>query len=167
MFYGYAFTGFTQSVGAGESDILLIKTDSNGLIEWYQTFGGAESESAHALIQTSDGGYALAGTTSLGDHEMLFVKANSTGHMEWNCTYGGSNADGAFSLVQTENDSYVIVGSSTENALELFTMNSNEFWILKIKDPLSINRTELNNYFQISIVFTLVLLISKKRKKRK
>jgi hypothetical protein len=164
---GFVFTGFTQSVGAGESDILLVKTDSNGLMEWHQTFGGVESENAHALIQTFDGGFALAGTTSLGDHEMLFVKTNSTGHMEWNCTYGGPNADGAFSLVQTDNDSYVIVGSSTEKAVELFTMNSYEFWILKISNPSNLNKTEYNSYYQTYSLLIAVFIITIKRKRRK
>ncbi len=164
---GFVFTGFTQSVGAGESDILLIKTNSNGIMEWHQTFGGAESENAHALIQTFDGGYALAGTTSLGDHEMLFVKTNSTGHMEWNCTYGGPNADGASSLVQTDNDSFVIVGSSTEKAVELFTMNSSEFWILKIRCPSKIDKTDYNSYYHVYPIFIVVLIISIKRKKKK
>jgi hypothetical protein len=165
---GFALAGFTKSAGTGESDMLLIKTDSEGQLEWYQTYGGPEYENAHTLIQTLDGGYALAGSTSSGDYDMFFVKTNSTGGMEWNCTYGGENADGAFSLIQTSNDSYVILGSSTEEPVELFTLNNNEFWLLKIKDPSSIEETTSN--FLIPIVSGILIFVfykSKKRKRRK
>ncbi|NPD90004.1 MAG: hypothetical protein HGN29_14925 [Asgard group archaeon] len=165
---GFALAGFTKAVGSGESDMLLVKTNSTGYMEWYQTFGGSEYENAHTLIQTLDGGYALAGSTSSGDFDMFFVKTNSTGSMEWNCTYGGENADGAFSLIQTSNISYVILGSSTTEPVELFTLNNYEFWLIKIKDPSSIDATVSS--FVISIVSSNLILIfykikSKKRKK--
>jgi len=37
---------------------LLVKTDANGNLEWKQTYSGWR---AYSLVETSDGGYALAG----------------------------------------------------------------------------------------------------------
>ncbi|MCG3227570.1 MAG: hypothetical protein H7645_11685 [Candidatus Heimdallarchaeota archaeon] len=162
---GFALAGFTKAVGSGESDMLLVKTDSDGQMEWYQTYGGPEYENAHALIQTIDGGFALAGSTSSGDYDMFFVKTNSTGSMEWNCTYGGENADGAFSLIQTSNISYVILGSSTTEPVELFTLNNNEFWLLKIKDPSSIDKTTSN--LAAPLILSILMLIFYKLKNKK
>ncbi|MCG3222558.1 MAG: hypothetical protein H7641_14350, partial [Candidatus Heimdallarchaeota archaeon] len=164
---GFALAGFTKAVGAGGSDMLLVKTDSDGLMEWYQTYGGLEYENAHALIQTFDEGYALAGSTSSGDYDMLFVKVNSTGDQEWNCTFGGSNVDGAFSLVQTSNDSYVIAGSSTTEPVELFTLNSYEFWILKIRDPSNIAETTFNPGIQLAFSLFVLIICKLNRRKRK
>lgn len=60
---GYALAGYTESFGVGEADVWLVKTDANGNMQWNQTYGGASSEWARSVIQTKDGGYALAGTT--------------------------------------------------------------------------------------------------------
>ena len=60
---GYTIAGWTASFGAGETDFWLVKTDFIGNRLWNQTYGGAESDWAYALVNTSDGGYALAGNT--------------------------------------------------------------------------------------------------------
>jgi len=60
---GYAMAGSTNSFGAGEDDFWLIKTDEAGNMQWKQTYGGAGSDIASSLIETSDGGYAIAGYT--------------------------------------------------------------------------------------------------------
>jgi len=60
---GYAMAGSTCSFGAGEDDFWLIKTDEAGNMQWKQTYGGAGSDIASSLIETSDGGYAIAGYT--------------------------------------------------------------------------------------------------------
>ena len=60
---GYALAGHTQSFGAGDGDFWLVKTDEDGNVEWNQTYGGEKFETAYSLVETSDGGYALAGHT--------------------------------------------------------------------------------------------------------
>jgi parallel beta-helix repeat protein len=74
---GYAFAGITWSFGAGGQDFLLVRTDANGNIKWSQTYGGIGNERASALLQTSDGGYVIAGhTTSFGagNYDVWLVK---------------------------------------------------------------------------------------------
>lgn len=63
---GYAAAGFTSSFGAGENDVWLVKTVANGVLQWNMTYGGVNDDSAKCLIQTSDGGYLLAGYTNSG-----------------------------------------------------------------------------------------------------
>jgi len=60
---GYALAGVTDSFGAGLGDFWLVKTDSSGNVEWNQTYGGPMGEEAHSVVETSDGGFALAGFT--------------------------------------------------------------------------------------------------------
>ena len=61
---GYAIIGYTESFGAVEYDFLLVKTDGYGHIEWNQTYGGTELDFGLSIVETSDGGYAIAGSTS-------------------------------------------------------------------------------------------------------
>src|SRR3989337_600327 len=60
---GYALAGSTNSTGAGKEDLWLVKTDSSGNVQFNRTYGGINSDIAYSLVQTSDGGYALAGYT--------------------------------------------------------------------------------------------------------
>lgn len=61
---GYILAGRTDSYGAGGSDFYLLKTNSSGDSLWSKTFGGGLDERAFAAMETSDGGYLIAGYTS-------------------------------------------------------------------------------------------------------
>jgi len=60
---GYAITGATISFGAGEADVYAVKLDAKGNLQWTKTIGGENIDEGYSLIQTSDGGYAIAGDT--------------------------------------------------------------------------------------------------------
>ena len=60
---GYALAGYTESFGAGYADFWLVKTDSAGSVLWNQTYGETDLDIALSVVQTGDGGYALAGST--------------------------------------------------------------------------------------------------------
>jgi uncharacterized repeat protein (TIGR02543 family) len=60
---GFALIGPTRSFGAGDWDYWLIKTDSEGVEQWDQTFGGPDYEMTWSGLQTTDGRYAIAGST--------------------------------------------------------------------------------------------------------
>ena len=58
---GYVISGSTESYGFGGSDIWLIKSGANGLIEWNTYIGTEHNEKGGQVIQTEDGGYLLIG----------------------------------------------------------------------------------------------------------
>jgi len=127
---GYALAGDTESFGVGLCDYWLIKTDSLGNMEWNQTYGGTDLDWPNSLITTSDGGYAIAGSTrsyGSGDYDCWLIKTDSLGNMEWNKTYGGAYFDEAFSLIATPDGGYAIVGSTLPHALAEGT----DIWIGK------------------------------------
>jgi hypothetical protein len=73
---GYIITGFTESFGSGAQDVWIIKTDSEGALEWEILQGGSGVDSGHSIKQTEDKGYILTGqTTSFG--------VGGTGHNVW------------------------------------------------------------------------------------
>ena len=78
----YAFTGPTGSFGAGEWDVYVVKLGANGNLQWTKTIG-AKNFNMSSLIQTSDGGYAIAGTTEsfgAGKWDVYVVKLDRNGH---------------------------------------------------------------------------------------
>lgn len=162
---GYVIAGLTRSYGAGNKDIWMVKTDTNGHVEWNQTFGGPANDFADSLIATSDGGYALAGRTEsfgAGSEDMWLVKTNSSGQVEWNQTFGGSEEDAAYSVMETSENEYVLVGRTASQG----TGNS-DLWLLKVKMALHIPKTTSLPIFNIMIFFIVVLARINRNKQKK
>ena len=109
---GYIITGFTYSYGNNGGNTWLIKTNSQGTIEWNQTYGGNENQSGSSVQQTTDGSYIIVGiTTSWSQTDTWLIKTDSLGNEEWNQTFGGSDYDDrGFSVQQTEDGGYIITG---------------------------------------------------------
>jgi len=112
---GYAIAGTTKSFGVGSGDVYVVKLDAKGNLQWTKTIGGPESEEGNSLIQTSDGGYAIAGETSsfgAGESDVYVVKLDSTGNLQWTRTIGGPGNEAGYSLIQTSDSGYAIAGST-------------------------------------------------------
>jgi len=110
---GYIVAGRTSSFGAGWDNILLIKTDANGNVQWAKTYGGTYWSIAHSVQQTSDGGYILAGWTNsfgAGNGDVFLIKTDANGNVEWAKTYGGTDWDIAHSVQQTSDGGYILAG---------------------------------------------------------
>jgi hypothetical protein len=110
---GYAVAGETTSFGAGSYDMYIVKLDAGGNLQWNKTVGGGQSEEANSIIQTTDGGYAVAGYTmsfAAGIRDMYIVKLNSSGTLQWSRTVGGTNYDQAYSIIQTTDGGYAVAG---------------------------------------------------------
>jgi hypothetical protein len=76
---GYALAGYTKSYGSGNYDFWLVKTDAAGNMQWSKTYGGMGEDRAYSLVQTGDGGYALAGYTGsfgAGSYDFWLIKTD-------------------------------------------------------------------------------------------
>jgi hypothetical protein len=81
---------------------LIASVDASSEM-WSQTYG---SGMAFSLIETSDGGYALAGNMN---GNFCLVKTDEFGNLEWNHTYGEGIAH---SLVETSDGGYALAGGN-------------------------------------------------------
>ena len=110
---GYIMSASTRSFGQGNYDVYLIKTDSTGNLLWSKTYGGTGRDVAYSVLQTSDGGFIVAGSSdSFGTDSMdvYVVKTDSAGNLEWSKIYGGPNPDQGNSVLQTNDGGYFITG---------------------------------------------------------
>ncbi|MHA1979455.1 MAG: hypothetical protein ACW98I_21325, partial [Candidatus Hodarchaeales archaeon] len=129
---GFLLAG-NKHYSLGGINLWVVKTDSNGNVQWNQTYGGNSpdyfSYSQQSLIQTLDGGYALLGNTeSFGSMStnIWLIKIDQEGVVQWTQIYGNSEVTTAGTLLQTETGCYVFVGGrASESTRDL------NLWLMK------------------------------------
>lgn len=138
----FAVCGETQSFGVLKNDAFLMKTDANGSLLWAKTFGGAEQDYAYSLLQTSDGGFLLAGSTisfgnAAGYEDVYLIKTDATGNVQWTKTYGGSGDDAAYNIQPTADGGYIITGEegSVQYGVLLMKINASgdSIWVKTVR----------------------------------
>lgn len=131
---GYVMAGSIEHwLSPGYFYLSLIKMDSNGNELWQKTFGGeAEYEKANSVLQTSNGGYVLAGVTESfgsGGKDAWLIKTDSYGDAIWHTTFGGSDDDWSNSVQQTSDGGYILAGVTSDDAWLIKTdSDGNELW---------------------------------------
>ena len=145
---GYVVAGRTYSNNGdvagnhGGWDYWVVKLDAAGQMAWNRTLGGSRWDEAHAVQQTSDGGYVVAGFTYSNDGDVAgnqgsidywVVKLDAAGQMAWNRTLGGSSYDEAYAVTQTSDGGYVVAGRTYSNNGDV-AGNHGEYdcWVVKL-----------------------------------
>jgi hypothetical protein len=100
------------------------------VLQWTKTVGGGDFDYGYSIIQTSDGGFALSGSTAsfgAGGYDAYFVKLDSNGSLQWTRTAGGVNDENVLSIKQTSDGGYVGAGSTSS-----FGSGNADFFIVKL-----------------------------------
>ncbi|MFZ8835370.1 MAG: T9SS type A sorting domain-containing protein [Candidatus Caldipriscus sp.] len=132
---GYIVAGVRSHFVTAARDLLLMKTDANGNVQWAKTYGGPLWDFAHSVQQTSDGGYIAAG----GSHvvgvnlwDIFLVKTDANGNLQWAKTYAyywGNHDDIAHSVQQTSDGGYIVAGVTAGDFFLMKTdANGNVQW---------------------------------------
>jgi hypothetical protein len=124
---GFVITGASTTL-AGNADVSLIKTDSNGNILWVKSIGDpAYTESGYSVKQTTDGGFIIVGEISgpINTH-ILLLKTDSSGILMWSKKIGRGHFDAGYSVDQLADGGYIIEGASSD-------VNSADYHIFLIR----------------------------------
>jgi len=129
---GYIVAGHTQSFTHGNFDFAIYKLDSDGNKSWFKHYGGGGgyNDYAFSILQTSDGGYIVAGDTSAfsnGNFDFAIYRLDSNGNKIWFKHYGGTDYDCAKSIHQTSGGGYIVAGETRS-----FTYGYGDFGIYKL-----------------------------------
>jgi hypothetical protein len=125
----YTIAGSTNSFESSQYDFWLAKLDTAGHMLWNQTYGGQRDDQCSCVIQTSDGGYILAGSTTsygFGNADAWLVKTDDQGYMQWTKNYGGERNDKAASVFETSDGGYILACSS-----ESFGAGNVDVWVIR------------------------------------
>lgn len=145
---GYLLVGYSRSGPSGDKttlsngveDYWIVKTDSQGSIQWQRSFGYGAQDLLYAVQQTAEGGYILGGSNNSAGHYWI-IKTDTGGNTQWQKTFGGSGAEILYSIQQTTDRGYILGGISTSNISGHKTENNwdticnpnctPDFWIVK------------------------------------
>ncbi len=129
---GYIISGNTKSFGVAGKDAYLIKTDMNGNVLWSKTYGSTGNDYGNKVLQTTDGGYIVAGTTESvgnGNYNVYLIKTNSDGDTLWTKSYGGSLEDDGNFIQQTSDGGFILVGTTFSfgsGGYDIYVIKTNE-----------------------------------------
>jgi len=94
-------------------DVLVVKVDAHGSIEWAKAIGGPGRDVGEAVCVCEDGTIFVAGyTTSAGRgaEDVLVIKLSPAGNLAWASTFGGSDYDAAFDLCPATGGGVAVCG---------------------------------------------------------
>jgi hypothetical protein len=118
----------------GNSRIFLIKTDTDGKLQWSKQHfaaGPTSFSEAFAVVSTRDSGYAITGyvdTDANGPakRDIYLLKTDAFGNTLWSRTFGGTLDDEAHAMVELTDGSLVLTGfqSYTGNKENIFALKT-------------------------------------------
>jgi len=123
---GFIITGIADGDPGGGGNVLLIKTDSDGIEVWNKTFSNGFGES---VKQTLDGGYIICGRFSFSgdaDSDLLLINTDSDGNKQWSKVFGENPFDEGLSVQQTSDGGYIVVGYTYS-----YGSGKSDIWLIK------------------------------------
>lgn len=109
---GFIIAGATTNtlLTAGAQDILVVKVDAAGVVQWAKTYGGTGDQFSEGIVSTPDGGYMVVGTTygvANGPRDAVLLKLDVNGNLIWAKAYGGPGCDNGIEVI-SYGSSYIL-----------------------------------------------------------
>ena len=114
-----------------------------GVVDYVKTFGGSGEDEAVAIVQSNDGGYVIAGSTTSTDGDITdktttdadywILKVSAQGEKIWSKTFGGTEADKATGIRKTSDGGYIVSGHSRSSDGHVGGNEGfHDYWIMKL-----------------------------------
>jgi len=127
---GYIAVGSTASFSYGETDVYVVRTDSNGFVLWPQRhFGTPFVDVGRSVEETKDSSLIITGFTNgnlANGYDVLLLRLDKWGDSLWWKTYGGTGWDFAYSVHQTFDRGFIIAGGTYS-----YGVGGEDFWLIK------------------------------------
>ena len=165
---GFILVGGKAQNSNNNTNVWLIKTNSQGDTTWTQSFGGSESDSGTDILVEENGGYVIVGDTESygnGGKDIYVIKTDLYGEQEWSKTYGGGSDDSGQSIIKASDGGYIIryivesfgAGNSSVGILKI-SQDGDEIWSKTIGGSYGIPGNSLQhidngNYIMICSLF--------------
>jgi hypothetical protein len=120
---GFALTGFTESYGAGNEDLWIVRTAADGSLIWNQTYGYAGQDIGRSIVECSGGGFAAAGFGGDG----WLVRTDANGNHLWNQSYGGSGTEEGRAVIKCSDGGFAVAGRTTS-----YGAGGYDLWLVRI-----------------------------------
>jgi hypothetical protein len=85
---GYLVAGRSESFGAGNADMWLLKLQSGGAVDWQRTYGSSYDEQARDALETSSGWYVVTGKDAYygsSGEDFWLIKMDTDGNVASAC----------------------------------------------------------------------------------
>jgi hypothetical protein len=149
LFYSVCFITLSL-MGCSEDNDNSTPQAPDIVVDFITTLGGSKNESAQAVVNTTDGGYAVLGHAQSMDgdvtnksnesYDYWVLKFDTTNQLQWQKTYGGSDDDIGSDLIQTSDGGYAVIGKSKSDDLDVSeNAGFDDFWVSKLDSSGSIS----------------------------
>ncbi|MEX6690027.1 T9SS type A sorting domain-containing protein [Danxiaibacter flavus] len=153
LMVGSTFSHNNSDVSGGHTgyepflDAWVVKTDSQGNLEWEKSLGGIKPDDISQIIANTDGGYTILGSTSSNDGDAAgfhggaymdfwLAKLDSEGSVVWKKCLGGSKSDVGRCIKQTNDGGFVMMGFTNSNDGDVSGLHGNsgfsDIWVVKV-----------------------------------
>lgn len=106
--------GWGYSDLTGSADGRLWQVSRSGQVLWDRSYGGAEADVFHDLVETPNGGYAALGRTASFDQtpDIWLVGVDEEGRTRWQERTEGEQHDWAHDLAITQDGGFLVAGAT-------------------------------------------------------
>lgn len=97
------------------SDPVVLKLANDGSLIWDQRYDAGTFQPITKIVPTSDGGFALGGTSTTDYFNMYAGKADADGNIQWSFFLGDDyDLERGYGLAATSDGGYIVTGHSSD-----------------------------------------------------
>jgi hypothetical protein len=131
--------GRNNDITDTDNDIVLLKIDSNGQLEWEREYALDGYQVGYSIQQTQDGGYIVSGATNVDlenwEVDSYVMRFSIDGDLLWTQLFGFEDSDYINHMVITAENQFIFVGGG-DNVAYAVKFDSE---ISGCNDPIALN----------------------------